>query len=334
MLNNKTIFITGGTGSLGPELSKFIIKNYKPKKIIIFSRDEVKQRYMKEKLSTKDRNLFRFFLGDVRDKDRLFKAMEGVDIVIHAAALKQIDTAEYNPFEVIKTNIIGAQNIIDACLASKVKKVLALSTDKAANPINLYGATKLVSDKLFSSANNTSGNNKTIFSIVRYGNVSSSRGSVIPYFQDLIKQNKTIPLTDPEMTRFWITLDESIKFIILCLKNMVGGEIFIPKIPSIKITDLIKAMKSNAKIKTVGLRPGEKIYEIMCPKDEAHNTLEYKNYYLIKPSIKFYYLKNNFKVNSENEKGKPVKKNFEYNSKNNSKFLTVQEIKNYLKKNN
>jgi UDP-N-acetylglucosamine 4,6-dehydratase len=334
MLNNKIIFITGGTGSLGPELCKFITKNYKCKKIIIFSRDEVKQRYMKEQLSAKEKKLFRFFLGDVRDKERLIRAMEGVDIVIHAAALKQIDTAEYNPFEVIKTNIIGAQNVIDASLANKVKKVLALSTDKAANPINLYGATKLVSDKLFSSANNISGNNKTIFSIVRYGNVSSSRGSVIPYFKDLIQQNKTITLTNPEMTRFWITLDESIKFIIVCLKNMVGGEIFIPKIPSIKITDLIQAMKNNVKTKIVGLRPGEKIYETMCPQDEAHNTLEYKNYFLIKPSIKFFSLKNNYTINSEKEKGKTVKKNFEYNSKNNTKFLTVQEIKNYLKKNN
>jgi UDP-N-acetylglucosamine 4,6-dehydratase len=333
MFKNKTILITGGTGSFGSNFSNHL-KKYKPKKIIIFSRDEVKQRKMSEALETKEKNLFRFFLGDVRDKERLFRAMEGVDFVIHAAALKQIDTAEYNPFEVIKTNIMGAQNIIDACLENKVKKVLALSTDKAANPINLYGATKLVSDKLFSSANNISGNNKTIFSIVRYGNVSSSRGSVIPYFKDLIKRDKIIPLTDPEMTRFWITLDESIEFIILCLKNMNGGEIFIPKIPSIKITDLIKAMKSDAKIKIVGLRPGEKIYEIMCPRDEAHNTLEFQDYFIIKPSIKFFSLKNNYLINSRNEKGKNVIKNFEYNSKNNSKFLTVREIKDYLEKNN
>ncbi len=331
MFKNKTVLVTGGTGSFGTSFCNHI-KKLKPKKIIIFSRDEVKQKQMRENLSKKDEAIFRFFLGDVRDKDRLMLAFNNVDCVIHAAALKQIDTAEYNPFEVIKTNIIGAQNIIDASIANNVKKVLALSTDKAASPVNLYGATKLVSDKLFSSANNYVGKNKTIFSIVRYGNVSSSRGSVIPYFKKLIDQNKPITLTDKEMTRFWITLDESVEFVLHCLANMVGGEIFVPKLPSIKIIDLIIAMKKNAKIKIIGLRPGEKIYEIMCPRDESHNTIEFKKYYIIKPSIKFYTSNRNYNYNLKGEKGKNVNKNFEYNSKNNESFLSINKIKKYLKK--
>ena len=333
MFNKKTILITGGTGSFGSEFVKHVANKYRPKKIIIFSRDEVKQRLMRENLDKKYEKMFRFFLGDVRDKDRLNLAFKNVDYVVHAAALKQIDTAEYNPFEVIKTNIIGAQNIIDASLANNIKKVLALSTDKAASPVNLYGATKLVSDKLFSSANNYVGLNKTIFSIVRYGNVSSSRGSVIPYFRKLLSLNKNIPLTHYEMTRFWITLKQSVDFVENCFQNMVGGEIFVPKLPSIKIVDLITALKKNAKIETIGLRPGEKIYETMCPKDEAHNTLEYKKYFIIKPSIKFYTSNKNYSLNSRKEKGKSVDKNFEYNSKNNKHFLSVNEIKKYLDSN-
>ena len=330
MFNNKTVLITGGTGSFGSALCGHLLKNYKPKKIIIFSRDEVKQRNMLELTNVKKRKYLRFFLGDVRDKDRLRIALEDVDIVIHAAALKQIDTAEYNPFETIKTNILGAQNLIEVCFEKNVKKVLALSTDKAANPINLYGATKLVSDKLFASANNFSGKKKTIFSIVRYGNVSGSRGSVIPFFKNLIKEKQIIPLTHSDMTRFWITIDESVEFVINCLKLMLGGEIFVPKLPSIRITDLIKAMSKNARIKLVGLRPGEKIYETMCPNDEVNNIIEFKKYYVITPSIKFFVLKNNYKLNKLGEIGKKVAKNFEYNSKDNKRFLTLGEIRKYL----
>ncbi len=332
MFNKKTILITGGTGSFGKYFANHIVKNFKPKKIIIFSRDEEKQRLMKDNLSKKTIETFRFFLGDVRDRDRVNMAFNGVDYVIHAAALKQVDTAEYNPFEFIKTNIIGAQNIIEASLFNKVKRVIALSTDKAAQAINLYGATKLVSDKLFTSANNLKGNNPTIFSVVRYGNVAESRGSVIPHFKKLLKEKKNITLTDERMTRFWITLEESATFVKKAIKNMKGGEIFIPKLPSIKIIDLIKAMDKNAKIDLVGIRPGEKLYEVMCHNDEVNNTLEFKDYYLIYPTIRFYYLKNNYIKNSEGEVGKKVNKEFEYNSKNNKKFFSINEIKKELKK--
>ena len=329
MFNNKVIFISGGTGSFGKEFVKDILKKYKPKKIIIFSRDELKQYELSQYFNN---NRLRFFLGDVRDADRLMLALKGVDFVIHAAALKQVPAAEYNPTESIKTNIHGAENIIRASLANNVKKIIALSTDKAANPINLYGATKLVSDKLFIAANNISGNQKISFSVVRYGNVAGSRGSIIPLFKEIVnsKSNKFIPITDNKMTRFWITLSEGVDFVKESFQHMKGGEIFVPKLPSVKIVDLAKAIAPKHKIKIIGIRPGEKIHEIMCPSDNAEDTIEFKKYYCIKPSIKFSNTKTNYKINSKGEKGKFVNKNFEYNSGNNKHFLKINEIKKFL----
>mgnify|MGYP001210199005 CR=1 FL=1 len=332
MFNNKTIFISGGTGSFGKNFCKYLIKNYRPKKIIIFSRDELKQKEMSDELSEKIKNIFRFFIGDVRDKDRLALAMQGVDYVIHAAALKQVDTAEYNPFEFIKTNIVGGNNIINSCLTNKVKKVIALSTDKAAQPINLYGATKLVSDKLFVTANNFKGPNQTKFAVVRYGNVADSRGSVIPLFRKLISQSKKLTLTDPRMTRFWITLEESVKFVDKCFRLMDGGEIFVPKLKSFRVIDLIKALDSSIKIKKIGIRPGEKLHEVMCPNEEYQNTLEFKNYFVIYQSINIYSAKNYYKINLKKKLVKKVQNDFEYNSKSNKYFLSIKNLKFELKK--
>ncbi len=324
MFNKKSILITGATGSFGKRFIDKIQKNYKPRKIIVYSRDELKQYDMQQVHNQKN---MRFFIGDVRDFERLNLAMQDVDYVIHAAALKQVPAAEYNPMECIKTNINGAQNVIDAAIGNKVKKVIALSTDKAANPINLYGATKLVSDKLFTAANNIVGKGETRFSVVRYGNVVGSRGSVVPYFKKLI-EDKTdfIPITHPEMTRFWITLDEGVDFVISSITLMQGGEIFIPKIPSVKILDLAKAMAPKIKQKIIGIRPGEKIHEIMCPKDDYHLTYEFKKYFIITPTIKFNKLSNNFKKNKRGEVGKKVPKNFEFNSGTNQKFLNIMEL--------
>jgi UDP-N-acetylglucosamine 4,6-dehydratase len=330
MFNKKTILITGGTGSFGKNFCSFVLEKYKPKKLIIYSRDELKQREMKEQYEKKYNNIIRFFLGDVRDHSRLIAATKDVDILIHAAALKQIDTAEYNPLETIKTNILGAQNVIEASFENKIKKVIALSTDKAAQPISLYGATKLVSDKLFISANNIKGNNNTIFSVVRYGNVIGSRGSIIPLFKKISEKKGVFPLTDVKMTRFFISVEESVKFVVQCLELMDGGEIFIPKIPSFKIIDLIKSFSKDPKIKIIGIRPGEKLYETMCPNDEVNQVIEFKKYFVIAPSIKFYETKNNFIKSSSGEIGKKVSKDFEYNSKNNNKFLTIPEIEKYL----
>ena len=329
MFNNKNILITGGTGSFGKSLFSYILQKYKPKKLIIYSRDELKQKEMKDLFEAKYQKIIRFFIGDIRDKERLITATKDIDILIHAAALKQIDTAEYNPYEAIKTNILGSQNIIDASFVNKISKVIALSTDKAAQPISLYGATKLVSDKLFVSANNTKGNNKTIFSVVRYGNVVGSRGSIIPIFKNISDTTNIFPLTHKDMTRFFITIEESIKFVSQCLNLMVGGEIFVPKIPSIKIIDLIKYFNSKPKIKIIGLRPGEKLYETMCPNEEVSQTIEFKKYFVITPAIRFYDVKNNFLKNKLGEMGKKVSKDFEYNSKNNI-FLNKSEIKKYL----
>ena len=285
MFSNQTIFISGGTGSFGNHFIKKLIKNYKPKKIIIYSRDEYKQFLMQEQFPASKYPFFRFFLGDVRDLERLKMAMNGVDYVVHAAALKQVPAAEYNPMEFVKTNINGAENIIHAAIHQKVKKIIALSTDKAANPINLYGATKLASDKIFIAANNITGSQKTIFSVVRYGNVAGSRGSVIPYFQKLINDKKKyLPITHEDMTRFWITLEQAIDFVFMSFRNMIGGEIFVPKIPSVKIVDLAKAMAPNLKTKIVGIRPGEKIHELMCPNEYHHLTIEFKKYFKIIPS--------------------------------------------------
>ncbi len=329
MFNNKSILITGGTGSFGKNFTKLLLKKYKPKKIIIFSRDEMKQFEMEQKFSIKKYPSIRYFIGDVRDKDRLDIALHGVDFVIHAAALKQVPAAEYNPIECIKTNINGAQNVILAALKNKVQKVVALSTDKATNPINLYGASKLASDKLFISGNNFSGGT-TKFSVVRYGNVVGSRGSVIPFFNKLIKNKSNfLPITHPQMTRFWITIKEGVELVEKSFFEMLGGEIFVPIIPSIKITDLAKAMAPTLKQKIIGIRPGEKIDELMISKDDAPNVLKFKKYYLITPNTVFSRNINMFRKSKSKEIGKKVNLNFEYNSGTNSKFLKVNEIRKF-----
>ena len=336
MFNNKTLLITGGTGSFGNHFIKKMLGKYKLKKVIIFSRDEMKQFQMQERFKSNPKfKTLRFFLGDVRDQSRLDYALRDVDIVVHAAALKQVPAAEYNPSEFIRTNISGAENIIYSTIRNKIKKVIALSTDKAAHPVNLYGATKLVSDKLFISANNYVGKQNTVFSVVRYGNVVGSRGSVIPYFNELIEnKSKFFPITHKEMTRFWITLDQGVDFVEKCLFRMVGGEIFIPRIPSIKITDLAKAMNPKIKIKFTGIRPGEKIHETMCTKDDSQNVLEFKDHYVILPTIQNFGKSNQIKLrknktNLLKEKGKSVKHQFEYNSKDNI-YLSISNIRKKL----
>lgn len=328
MFNNKTILVTGGTGSFGQRFIKKVVKFYKPKKIIVYSRDEYKQYLMQKNFPEKQFSFIRFFLGDVRDLDRLKMAMRGVDFVVHAAALKHVPSAEYNPMEYVKTNIYGAENIIQAAISQKVNKVVALSTDKAANPINLYGATKLASDKIFVAANNIVGNQKTFFSVVRYGNVVGSRGSVVQLFDQLIKNKSDhLPITDKRMTRFWITLDHGVEFVINVFKLMRGGEIFVPKIPSIKITDLAKAMAPNLKTKIIGIRAGEKLHEVMCPNDSHFLTLEYKKYYVIYPSPGHFNENKKFSSHIRGEKGKKVKNDFEYSSEKNKYFLKINEIK-------
>ena len=328
MLNNKSILITGGTGSFGNLFVETVIKKFKPKKLIIYSRDELKQSLMAKKFPTEKYSFMRYFIGDVRDLERLKLAMQDVDYVVHAAALKQVDVAEYNPMECIKTNVGGAENVIKATLGANVSKVIALSTDKASDPINLYGATKLTSDKLFVSANNIAGTkNPTRFSVVRYGNVVGSRGSVIPIFQQIIDSgSKNLPITNIKMTRFWITLDQAITFVLKGFARMRGGEIFVPKIPSIRLVDLAKAMAPKLKHKIIGIRPGEKLHEKMCSIHEAHLTLEFKDYYVVKPSIRFYDKNINYSKNKIGESAKQVALNFEYRSDNNKHFLTTQEI--------
>ena len=333
MFNNKSILITGGTGSFGQKFVEILFQKYKPKKVIIYSRDELKQSIMAQKFDAKKFEKIRFFIGDVRDKDRLIMAFNNVDYVVHAAALKQVPTAEYNPIECIKTNVYGAENVINAAITCGVKKVIALSTDKAANPINLYGATKLASDKLFVAGNNLTGSKNVEFSVVRYGNVVGSRGSVIPYFKNLIKQNKKyLPITHKDMTRFWITLDQGVEFVMKSFYRMSGGEIFVPKIPSVRILDLAKSISKNHKIKIVGVRPGEKIHEIMCPADDSHLTIEFKDHFLIRPTIVFKDLKKNYKINKLKEKGKNVRYGFEYSSSTNQNFLTVNQLQKINKK--
>jgi len=328
MFDNKTILITGGTGSFGKQYVKTIFARYKPKKVIIYSRDELKQYEMAQ---TYNAPQMRYFIGDVRDQARLKQAMDGVDFVIHAAALKHVPVAEYNPMECIKTNIYGAENVIQAALASGVEKVIALSTDKAANPINLYGATKLASDKLFVAANNMVGERRTRFSVVRYGNVVGSRGSVIPFFQKLLAQGVTeLPITDERMTRFWITLQDGVDFVFRDFERMHGGEIFIPKIPSATILDLAKAMAPKLPLKIIGIRPGEKLHEIMCPFDDSHLTLEFHDHFVIKPSISFA-LEVDYAKNNKGEAGTPVPDGFEYNSGTNPEFLNVEQITKLIK---
>jgi UDP-N-acetylglucosamine 4,6-dehydratase len=324
MLNGKNILITGGTGSFGKKYVETILSRYKPNKIIIFSRDELKQYEMQQ---THNHPSMRYFIGDVRDVSRLKQAMKGIDYVIHAAALKHVPVAEYNPTECIKTNIHGAENVIEAAIENNVEKVIALSTDKAANPINLYGATKLASDKLFVAANNMVGNEKTSFAVVRYGNVVGSRGSVVPFFEKIIKEGATnLPITHTDMTRFWISLQEGVDFVLKNFQRMYGGEIFIPKIPSIRITDLAKAMAPQLPTKVIGIRPGEKLHEIMCPADDSHLTLEFKDHYVIRPTIKFHHIDTDYTVNKLNEEGVEVAQGYEYHSGNNPHFLSPNEI--------
>lgn len=327
MFNHKVILITGGTGSFGKYYTKMLLEKYQPKKIIIFSRDELKQFEMQQKYH---HACMRYFIGDVRDAQRLQEAMQGVDYVIHAAAMKQVPAAEYNPMECIKTNIYGAENVIRAALANQVEKVIALSTDKAANPINLYGATKLASDKLFVAANNTTGQRKTQFAVVRYGNVLGSRGSVVPFFKKLIQQKTPeLPITHPEMTRFIITLRQGVDFVLKNFARMQGGEIFVPKIPSIKITDLASIMAPEIPQKIIGIRPGEKLHEIMCPADDSHLTLAFDDHYVICPTIQFTRHRD-FSVNPLGEQGQPVAQGFEYNSGNNSEWLDASKLQTML----
>jgi UDP-N-acetylglucosamine 4,6-dehydratase/5-epimerase len=324
MFDNKNIFITGGTGSFGKHFIRKILRDYKPNKIVVFSRDELKQFEMQDEFNSP---CMRFLLGDVRDGARLLEATRGIDILIHAAALKQVPAAEFNPMECVKTNVNGAENVIKAALANNVESVVALSTDKAAAPINLYGATKLTSDKLFVAANNIKGDRRTKFSVVRYGNVVGSRGSVVPFFLKLIKNKTTsLPVTDADMTRFWITLDEGVSFVLKTIQRMHGGEVFIPKIPSVRITDLAKSMAPDLPIDIIGIRPGEKLHEVMCPKDDSHLTLEFSDHYIIKPSFRFNDVDIDYSRTLLGEEGVPVDPGFEYNSENNDQFLSVQEI--------
>jgi UDP-N-acetylglucosamine 4,6-dehydratase len=327
MLDDKSVLITGGTGSFGRQYVRTLLARFRPRRLVIYSRDELKQYEMAQEFPNSTYACMRYFIGDVRDKDRLVQAMHGVDYVIHAAALKQVPAAEYNPMECIKTNIHGAENVIHAALAAEVERVIALSTDKAANPINLYGATKLASDKLFVAANNIVGSHRTRFSVVRYGNVVGSRGSVVPLFLKLIRDGADhLPITDERMTRFWITLQQGVDFVLKNFERMRGGEIFVPKIPSVRIVDLATAMAPRLRQKIVGIRPGEKIHEVMCPVDDSHLTLEFDDHYVIRPTITFSEGGNNFSPNKLGETGVAAPEGFEYNSGSNDCFLTVPEI--------
>jgi len=327
MLDNKAILVTGGTGSFGKQFVKTVFERYKPRRVVVYSRDELKQYEMQQQINHPE---MRYFIGDVRDRDRLCQAARGIDYVVHAAALKQVPAAEYNPIECIKTNIHGAENVIHACLENKVEKVVALSTDKAAKPINLYGATKLASDKLFVAANNLTGGQQTGFSVVRYGNVAGSRGSVVPYFMHLVANKATfLPITDPEMTRFWITLQQGVDFVMKTFQRMQGGEIFVPKLPSVRILDLATAIAADLPVDVVGVRPGEKMHEVLCPSDDSRLTLEFQDHFVIRPTIKFHHAEVDYTVNLLGESGQPVKEGLEYNSSQNPHFLSVPEIKEY-----
>jgi UDP-N-acetylglucosamine 4,6-dehydratase len=316
------VLITGGTGSFGKKCTEILLNKYRPRKLIIFSRDELKQSVMAQQFDAPD--VIRFFIGDVRDRDRLYRAFDGVDIVIHAAALKQIPAAEYNPIEPIKTNILGGANVIDAAIDRGVQKVIALSTDKAANPINLYGATKLCADKLFVAANAYSGRHGTRFSVVRYGNVFGSRGSVVPLF---LERRKTgvLPITDERMTRFWITLEQGVEFVLRCLDMMHGGEIFVPKIPSMNIMDLARAVAPDCRYEFVGIRPGEKLHEVMIPEDNAHHTVEFDDFFVIQPEFPWW--------NQDNwQAGRPCPEGFRYSSDTNDRWLSVEELREMIQK--
>lgn len=324
MLSNKSILITGGTGSFGRKATEIILKRYSPRRLIIFSRDELKQYEMSQVFPDSKHDCMRYFIGDVRDKERLSRAFHDVDYIIHAAALKQVPAAEYNPFEAVKTNVMGAQNVINAAIDQGVKKIIALSTDKSANPVNLYGATKLCSDKLFIAGNAYVRRDHSIFSVVRYGNVIGSRGSVIPLFLKY-KQEGTIPVTDPRMTRFWITMEQAVNFVLTCLEKMCGGELFVPRIPSMNIMDLVKAIAPEARIKIVGIRPGEKIHEVMIPRDESRRTLEFDTFYVVQPEFRFWERRSSW------DGGNPVPEGFQYTSDTNPWVLTVEEMREMIK---
>lgn len=321
MLDNKTVLITGGTGSFGHRFVERVLKHYNPKRLIIFSRDELKQFEMRSLFPEEKHPCLRYFIGDIRDKERLHRAFDGVDIVVHAAALKQVPAAEYNPLEAIKTNILGAANIIDVAIDRGVQRVIALSTDKAANPINLYGATKLCSDKLFVAANAYVGEHSSRFSVVRYGNVVGSRGSVIPFFQKM-KGSGVLPITDKRMTRFWITLDQGVDFVLNSLKVMKGGEIFVPKIPSMTITDLASAIAPECRLEMVGIRPGEKLHEVLVPEDDARRTVEFGEYFIIQPELSFWSESSAALVG-----GKPCADGFSYSSDTNKDRMSVAQIR-------
>ena len=324
MLEGKSILVTGGTGSFGKKFIKTILDNHPEiKRIVIYSRDEYKQFVMQNMPEFKEhKEKLRFFIGDIRDKERLYRALEGVDMVVHAAALKQVPACEYNPFEAIKTNVMGAQNLIDACIDKGVKKVVALSTDKACAPVNLYGATKLCSDKLFIQGNAYSGPNGTKFSVVRYGNVAGSRGSVIPFFKELIKKGATeLPITDMNMTRFWLKLEQAVEMVIEALTNMHGGELYVKKIPSMKMPELAKAIAPNVKLVEVGIRPGEKLHEQMIASADARNTIDIGEYFIILPEIE------RKDISKYYSKAKRVPENFEYNSGTNDRWLTIDDMK-------
>ena len=327
MLNNKSILITGGTGSFGHQFVRTALDRFKPKRLVVYSRDELKQYEMQQVFNAP---CMRYFIGDVRDRHHMAQAMRGVDIVIHAAALKQVPAAEYNPMECVKTNVHGAENVIAAAIENEVERVIALSTDKAANPINLYGATKLVSDKLFVAANNVSGGHRTRFAVVRYGNVVGSRGSVVPLFRSLLSNGKSaLPITDARMTRFWITLEQGVAFVLKSVERMQGGETFVPKIPSARITDLAEAIAPGMPVETIGIRPGEKLHEVMCPKDDSHLTLEFPDHYVIRPTIQFS-VPVDLAKNAIGESGKAVTEGFEYSSGTNSDFLSVEALRKLL----
>jgi UDP-N-acetylglucosamine 4,6-dehydratase len=330
MFTAKSVLITGGTGSFGKQYVRTIIDRYSPRRVVIYSRDELKQFEMQQEFNGPE---MRYFIGDVRDGARLSQAMKEVDYVIHAAALKQVPAAEYNPMECIKTNVHGAENVIKAALENDVDKVIALSTDKAANPINLYGATKLASDKLFVAANNMAGGHPTTFSVVRYGNVVGSRGSVVPFFKKLIAQGADhLPITDERMTRFWITLQQGVDFVLRNFERMKGGEIFVPKIPSVRITELARVMAPELEQKVIGIRPGEKLDEVMCPADDSHLTLEFDDHFVICPTIKFHHRDDSYETNMLGESGEPVARGFEYNSGTNSHFLESDALLEFNRK--
>jgi UDP-N-acetylglucosamine 4,6-dehydratase len=324
LFNDKSVLITGGTGSFGRAFVGELTRRYRPQRIIVYSRDELKQFEMRQVF---DQKCMRYFIGDVRDLSRLSTAMTDVDYVVHAAALKQVPAAEYNPMECIKTNVLGAQNVIDAAITNGVSRVVALSTDKAANPVSLYGATKLCSDKLFVAANNIVGKQKIAFSVVRYGNVLGSRGSVVPIFKKLAEEGaRALPITDKRMTRFWITLSQGVDFVMRAFSMMKGGELFVPKIPSARVTDIAKAVAPGLRFHIIGIRPGEKLHEVMCPADDSHMTLEFETHYVIEPAITFR-ANHDYSTDAEGNRGRRVKPGFEYNSGTNPRLLSVDEIK-------